>query len=103
MNRVGFASAGAAGDPGDEASLLHQVTAPAPSAAPNPGDHDSAGAQGTLALLSQQQGWDRGQTPAQSVAASTRAVGWCCWCSPGVGASLGFVICLSFWETEEKL
>lgn len=46
MNRGGFASAGAAGDPGDEALLLHQVTAPALSAAPNPGDHDSAGAQG---------------------------------------------------------
>lgn len=60
--------------------------------------------RGRLAPLSQHQpGWDRGQTLAQSMAVSTRAVGWCCWCSLGVGASLGFVTCLSFWETEEKL
>lgn len=90
-----------------KASLLCQVTSPARSAAPNP----AAGGDppivlvpvGRLPLLSQHQpGCDGGQVLAESVAASSKAVGWCHWCSLGVGASLGFAPCLSFWEAQEK-
>ena len=46
---------------------------------------------GRLALLSQHQpGCDGGQVLADSVAASSKAVGWYHWCSLGVGTSLGF-------------
>lgn len=40
---------------------------------------------------------------AQSMAASSKAVGWSCWCSLGVGASLGFVLSVILGDRRENV